>query len=76
MTAPIDPAMIMADHHGSPGDVCYGDNYDCGYIWPCPTYKLADEVLRLRGQIDQMRWVEVDLNGTPLALDAEPGDPR
>ena len=55
MSEPIDPTAIMADHHGFPDSGCFGDNYDCGYIWPCPTYTLAAEVLRLRGEVERVR---------------------
>ena len=55
--APPDPAVteddylsddelreIMREHWGEPGEGCNGDSYKCGYLWPCPTYRLAAEV--------------------------------
>lgn len=54
----VDVAAIMREHNPGGGDEsrnapeytyeCCGDNYDCGYMWPCPTYRLAAEVERLR----------------------------
>lgn len=41
---PLDPAKIMAEHHGEPGGDCL-DGWDCGYMWPCPTYRLAEALI-------------------------------
>jgi hypothetical protein len=38
----LTPAVVMAEHRANSAGECMGDNYDCGYYYPCPTYRLAE----------------------------------
>jgi hypothetical protein len=51
----LDLVAIMADHHGNPGEDCRGDDYDCPYLCPCPTYRLAEALAEAQEREQRVR---------------------
>lgn len=48
-------ADILADHNNlTPGEYCSGDGYDCGYLRPCPIYRMGAELTAIRQRPDAM----------------------
>ena len=53
----LDPAAIMADHHGEPDEWCFGQDYDCPEMWPCTTYRLAAALVEAQEREQRVRIV-------------------
>lgn len=50
---PLDTAAIMAEHHPNVAGECCGDTYDCGFMHPCPTYRLAEALVKTREALSE-----------------------
>ena len=62
MTAEAKPPTTaelekLRDSHRAPREDDWTGCVKCGLTTPCPTHTLAAEVLRLRGQVEQVRAV-------------------